>query len=232
MARNPVSKEIRSFLLLNDRELRRGLRLEKYQIVDCLDTYLYDDFMPRPKSDAKRSAILEAATRIIVTQGLSAPTAGIAKEAGVANGSLFTYFETKTDLLNQLYMEIKAEMALATLKRHPVNAEPYEEFLHVWRNWMNWAVANPHKRKALAQLGVSDEITAETRAAGHRTMAPIAELLERARANGPMQKSPKGFVVALMNSIADATMDFMTQDPANAKKHSKAGFDALWRMLN
>jgi AcrR family transcriptional regulator len=51
--------------------------------------------MARPKSDEKRSAILEAATRIIVAQGLSAPTAGIAKEAGVANGSLFTYFEQK-----------------------------------------------------------------------------------------------------------------------------------------
>ncbi len=27
-----------------------------------------------------------------------------------------------------------------------------------------------------------------------------------------------------MNSVAEATMDFMTQDPANAKKHSKVGF--------
>lgn len=51
--------------------------------------------MPRPRSDKKRNAILEAATRVIVTEGLSAPTMGIAKEAGGANGSLFTYFETK-----------------------------------------------------------------------------------------------------------------------------------------
>jgi AcrR family transcriptional regulator len=187
--------------------------------------------MSRPRSDKKRSAILEAATRIIVMQGLSAPTAGIAKEAGVANGSLFTYFETKTDLLNHLYLVIKAEMASATLKNHPTGAEPREEFFHAWRNWMNWALSNPHKRRALALLGVSDEITAETRAAGHKTMAPVAELLERGRANGPMQKAPKAFVVSLMNSVAEATMDFMTQDPANAKKHCGAGFDALWRML-
>ena len=62
-------------------------------------------------------------------------------------------------------------------------------------------------------------------------MAPVAELLERGRANGPMRKAPTGLVVALMNSVAEATMDFMTQDPANAKKHGKAGFDALWRIL-
>jgi AcrR family transcriptional regulator len=188
--------------------------------------------MPRPRSDEKRSAILEAATRIIVMQGLSAPTAGIAKEAGVANGSLFTYFETKTGLFNQLYLELKAEMASATLKNFPVSAELHEQFFHVWRNWMNWALSNPEKRRALAQLGVSDEITSETRAAGHKTMAPVAGLLERGRANGPMQRAPMGFVVALMNSVAEATMDFMTQDPANAKKHSKVGFDALWRMLS
>jgi hypothetical protein len=34
-----------------------------------------------------------------------------------------------------------------------------------------------------------------------------------------------------MNSVAEATMDFMVQDPKSAKKHCKAGFDALWRML-
>lgn len=188
--------------------------------------------MPRPKSAEKRSAILEAATRIIVMQGLSAPTMGIAKEAGVANGSLFTYFETKGDLFNQLYLELKAEMASATLKNLPVSAELREQFFHVWRNWMNWALSNPQKRRALAQLGVSDEITPETRAAGHRTMAPVAELLERGRANGPMQKAPMGFVVSLTNSVAEGTIDFMSQDPANAKKHSRLGFDALWRMLS
>ena len=42
---------------------------------------------------------MAVATRVIVTNGLSAPTAMIAQEAGVSNGSLFTYFETKADML-------------------------------------------------------------------------------------------------------------------------------------
>src|ERR1700730_11438529 len=153
--------------------------------------------MSRPKSDEKRSAILEAATRIIVMQGLSAPTAGIAKEAGVANGSLFTYFETKTDLFNQLYLELKIEMASAAMKDLPMGAEPREQLLHLWEHWMNWAVAYPEKRRALAQLGVSDEITPETREAGHKTMAGIAGLLEGIRATGPMRKASMGFVFAI-----------------------------------
>ncbi|NYF89558.1 TetR/AcrR family transcriptional regulator [Tunturiibacter empetritectus] len=187
--------------------------------------------MARPRSEDKRSAILTAATRVIVTQGLSAPTAVIARDAGVANGSLFTYFETKADLFNQLYLELKAGMASASLEGLRPGAELRTQVSHVWTNWMAWAVSNPEKRRALTQLGVSDEITPATRAAGHKTMTAIGDLLERSRANGPLRGAPMGFVVAIMNSLAEATMDFMVQDPANADKHCKAGFDALWRVL-
>jgi hypothetical protein len=117
------------------------------------------------------------------------------------------------------------------LKDLPTEAELHEQFFHAWRNWMNWVSFNPQKRRALVQLGISDEITSESRATGHKIMAPVAGLLGRCRASGPMQKAPMEFVVAVMNSVAEATMDFMIQDPANAKKHSKEGFDALWRML-
>ena len=64
-----------------------------------------------PKPDTKRDQILAAATRVIAMHGVAAPTAAIAKEAGVANGSLFNAFPTKADLLNQLYRELKTEMA-------------------------------------------------------------------------------------------------------------------------
>jgi hypothetical protein len=56
-------------------------------------------------------------------------------------------------------------------------------------------------------------------------------MVERNRENGSMQKAPLAFVLTLINSVAEPTMDFMTQDSANAKKHCKVGFDAVWRML-
>jgi AcrR family transcriptional regulator len=187
--------------------------------------------MARPKSEDKRDALMAAATRVIAAQGLSAPTAVIAREAGVSNGSLFTYFETKADLFNQLYLELKTGMATASPEGLPVKAPLREQFSHMWSNWMRWATSNPDKRRALALLGVSDEITLQTHAASHQAMAEIAAMLERARARGPMRDAPMGFVVALMNSLAEATMDFIVSDPANADEHCTAGFDALCRML-
>jgi AcrR family transcriptional regulator len=55
----------------------------------------------RPKSDDKRNAILYAATRVFAERGLTAaPTSEISKQAGVAEGTLLTYFKTKDDLMN------------------------------------------------------------------------------------------------------------------------------------
>jgi AcrR family transcriptional regulator len=187
--------------------------------------------MARPRSEDKRDALIAAAARVIAAQGLSAPTAVIAREAGVSNGSLFTYFETKADLFSQLYIELKSGMAVASLDGLPVNAPLREQFSRMWSNWMRWATSNPGKRRALAQLDVSDDITTQARAASHQAMAQVAGVLERARAGGPMRDAPMEFVVAIMNSLADATMDFMISDPANADEHCRAGFDALCRML-
>lgn len=187
--------------------------------------------MARPRSDDKRSAIMAAATRVIAAEGLGAATASIAKEAGVSNGSLFTYFETKADLLNRLYLDIKTEMAAASLGGLPAGSDIRKQMLHIWSHWLRWAAAYPEKRKTLAHLGVSGDLTPETRQTGHQTMAGVAKLLERSRENGPMRDAPLAFVVTLMSATAEATIDFMMQDPVNAEKHSVAGFDALWRMI-
>ncbi|WP_318215096.1 TetR/AcrR family transcriptional regulator [Streptomyces sp. SCL15-6] len=186
--------------------------------------------MPRPRSDDKRAAIMAAATRIIAAQGLGAATAAIAKEAGVSNGSLFTYFDTKADLLNQLYLELKGEMGAAALGGPPA-ADARTQMLHVWSRWMDWATANPLKRRTLAQLQVSDEITASTHESAHRTMTGIGEILERSRANGPMRDAPAALVFALSNALAEATIDYIIGDPDRADEHKQSGFDAFWRMI-
>jgi AcrR family transcriptional regulator len=174
---------------------------------------------------------MSAAIRVIASQGLGAPTATIAKEAGVSNGSLFTYFETKADLFNQLYIELKREMASAPVDGLPTDGDIREQMLHIWTHWLCWAMSCPEKRRTLAHLGVSDDITADSRNIAHRMMAGIAKLLEQSRENGPMRDAPLGFVVALMSALADATIDFMIHDPANADEHRMAAFDAMWRML-
>jgi AcrR family transcriptional regulator len=187
--------------------------------------------MPRPRSEERRNAILSAAIRVVASEGLGAPTAAIAKEAGVSNGSLFLYFETKATLLNELYVTLKTEMGETAVAGLPGAGEPREQVRHMWKQWLRWATANPEKRRALAQLEVADDVTAESHQIVRLTQRGMAELLERSRAGGPMQDVPLAFVVSLIGAIADATMDAMIREPAEADARSDIAFEAVWRVL-
>lgn len=187
--------------------------------------------MARPRSDDKRSAVLAAGVRVFAGQGLSAPTAQIARESGVSNGTLFVYFPTKADLLNQLYVELKAEMGAATLLGMKTGSLR-EQCASMWTNWLNWSATFPEKRRVLALLEVEAAVTAASRTVGHQAMSPIAQLLDQVRQQGPMRDMPLGFVVGLMTSLADATIDFMIREPARAERFRAEGFEALWRIVS
>ena len=186
--------------------------------------------MARPKSEDKRNAILEAATRLFAERGLTAaPTSEISKQAGVAEGTLFTYFETKDDLINALYREIKLELADAMMSGFPRKKSVRTRLRHVWDGYVNWGVTNREKRRVLAQLQVSGTLSKESIEAGS---APFFEMqnttreaIERhiLRADLPMELISK-----TMAALAEATMDLIVLKPAMAKKYRDAGFEIYW----
>lgn len=188
--------------------------------------------MSRPRSDEKRTSLLDAATQVISTQGLSATaTSAIAKEAGVSNGSLFLYFETKTVLLNELYVVLKSEMGVAAFADIPSFAEPREQLHLMWVQWLRWATTNPAKRRVLAQLEVAEDISVETHALVRGAQRDMAELVEQCLATGPQNDLSLSFALTLTSAIADATMDALIRDPANAEPRTEAAFNAVWRVL-
>src|ERR1700710_931004 len=112
--------------------------------------------MARPRSTDRRNAILSAATQVIAVQGLGASTAAIAKAAGVSNGSLFLYFDTKATLLNELYVELKTEMGAAAVDGLPVAGGMREQVRQLCNQWLRWATSFPEKRRTLAVLDIAD----------------------------------------------------------------------------
>ncbi|WP_144157886.1 TetR/AcrR family transcriptional regulator [Paraburkholderia sp. BCC1885] len=187
--------------------------------------------MARPKSEDKRNAILAAATQVIAEQGLGAPTARIAKVAGVAEGTLFTYFESKDVLLNELYLSIKADMREVMMAAYPTAASMQARARHVWQMYVDWGVAFPDKRRAVAQLAVSDRLSESTRAAGMRAFADVNEMVQASTASGVLRDLPPAFVAAIMGSLADTTMEFIERDRAQAERYRNAGFEAFWNAV-
>ena len=186
--------------------------------------------MARPKSEDKRNAILDAATRLFAERGLTAaPTSEISKQARIAEGTLFTYFKTKDDLINALYREIKLELADAMMSGFPRKKSVRTRLRHVWDSYVNWGVANPEQRKVLAQLQVSGMLSKESIAAGSAPFVEMQNMIRDAieqhilRADLPIELISK-----MLGALAEATMDLIVLKPTMANKYRNGGFEIYW----
>jgi len=184
--------------------------------------------MARSKSEDKRNAILSAGTQVFAERGLGAPTSAISQAAGVAEGTLFTYFPTKGELINALYREIKLELADAMMSNFPRRAGIRNRFQHVWDRYVIWGVNNPEQQKVLQQMMVWGGLSEESKLAGIRPFLEIEKTAEAAVAQRLFLDRPLDFIRATMSALADTTMEFMRRHPNQAEQYRQDGFEMLW----
>ena len=146
-------------------------------------------------------------------------------------GTLFVYFETKTVLVNELYIALKSEMGRVAAEGGSAEASPREQLRRMWDNWIDWATVDPARQRALAHLGVAEDLTEESHQKVGAAYSGIADFLRRVVDGGPMRNAPLGFVSTLLSAIADATIDDLIRDPDPTGSRSTLAFDALWRAL-
>jgi AcrR family transcriptional regulator len=186
--------------------------------------------MARPKSEDKRNAILEAAIIVFAERGVwSTPTVAISKAAGVAEGTLFTYFSTKEVLVNELYRALKRDLADVLLATFPKTADVRGKFQHIWERYVYWGVANPAKLKVLAQLQISDQITTESKAVGRAPFAEIERMSTDIVTSKQIYDYPVSFIAALFNGMAETTMAAIAQDESPDTDYCAAGFEIFWK---
>jgi AcrR family transcriptional regulator len=184
----------------------------------------------RPKSEDKRNAILDAATRLFAERGLTAsPTSEISKQARVAEGTLFTYFKTKDDLINALYREIKLELADAMMSDFPRKKNIRTKLRHVWDRYVNWGIANPRQRKVLAQLTVSEALTKESRDAGSAPFVEFQAMIRDAIEQRVFRNDvPVELISKSLAALVEATIDLTESNRAKAKQYRDSGFQMFW----
>jgi AcrR family transcriptional regulator len=204
-----------------------------YQNVGFEPEALYSNAwrMARIKSPEKRSAILEAAVQEIAENGLAAATAKIAKRAGLASGTLFTYFANKEELLNELYLELKLEVYSRLNTNFPCKANLERRARHVWGSFLDWAIEFPEKRKVSMQLNVSDVITLETRARAADERGAIDTILAELEGRSSLLGLPAGFAAGAMAAFQETTMDFIAREPKRREELVERAFQLFWRAV-
>lgn len=185
--------------------------------------------MARPLSDAKRTAILVAAAEQVAARGVGASTAQIAKAAKVAEGTVFTYFETKDALLNALFVRLEERLAMAIGGSFPADAQVREQLLHVWNALIEWGAHSPVERMALRQLKVSERITDCTRTQCAGLFGTMLQTLEARIGEVSTPERVSFYLGRVLVSLLETTLEAMAAQPGQRQMLQQAGFDLFWK---
>ncbi len=172
-----------------------------------------------------------AATELIAEQGLSVPTSKIAQVAGVAEGTLFTYFETKEKLLNDLYLALKCGEREEMMRKYPFEASLEERARHFWNTIVTLGVNHPDRYKVMILLRFSDYITEQVRRLGEEGYEAMEEMVQECFAHGALKGQPPEFGAALLLSLMNMTIEFILQHPTEVERFREAGFTAFWHAV-
>lgn len=185
----------------------------------------------RPRSEDKRIALLDAATKAIAHAGIGASTAIIAREAGVAEGTLFRYFATKDVLLNALYLHLKIGFCHSILEQPDRPADSKGLTRYIWDRLIDWGLANPVAHQAMRQLAISDKITEETEQQVNDSHPELHQMCEKSIL--PLFLSPpfRRFGDTIFFAMAETTMEFATREPERTEEFKTVGYEAMSRAL-
>ncbi|HUH61390.1 MAG TPA: TetR/AcrR family transcriptional regulator [Terracidiphilus sp.] len=186
--------------------------------------------MSRPKSEDKRKAILEAALRVFAEQGIHhAPTSAISRAAGVAEGSLFTYFKTKNDLMNELYLELRQEFS-RSLTDFPHRDDARTRLRYVWDKYLDLGKAHPERLKVLAQLRATGALFRENERPAFVFYEVLNATHEVVRGK-ELGNAPPEYLVLALRSLAETAIEFIQAHPESEPACRESGFQLLWKGL-
>jgi AcrR family transcriptional regulator len=187
--------------------------------------------MARPLSPEKRSALLQAATEAVAEQGVLATTASIARRAGVAEGTLFTYFDSKEALFQELYLHLKQGLADMMMPDYPAEAGYRQRMEHLFQRYVSWGLANPAGRVAVVRLGASGQLLDCTRTQGFVLFQAVVQMMLDGVRDGVLIDAPTSFLGSLVEQIADTTIEHLGKEPEEADRYRQLGFHVVWRAI-
>ena len=155
------------------------------------------------RTSDKRTAILDAALELIADRGFhNTPVSMIASSSGVSAGIIYHYFDSKDDLIRDLYQEVKLDMMRSMTDGYS-SALPYRDRFDIfWANSIRHVLSHPAHASFLEQFenspyvepSLSEEITVE--------VDQIMEFYVDGVADGVLKDLPVPVLLSLSTGVA------------------------------
>ena len=160
--------------------------------VDMTDAAVKAPLPARVGTD-KREAILAAALRLVARLGLhNTPMSAVAREAGVAAGTLYLYFPSKEAMLNALYLHVLEDrdrsMRPGPAATAGAAASARDGLWSFWHGLARWHLDRHDASNFAQQCKASGILSEETRDAERRKHAEGLASFEQAVAAGHLRR--------------------------------------------
>ena len=178
----------------------------------------------------KREAILKATLDLLVERGFhDTPTSLIAKEAGVATGTLFHHFKNKEVLINALYLETKSKVISALKKDIKSTGSLKEKMRQVWKGGVEWGIMHPKEYHFFQQYANSPFITKLTREEAMSQFEFIEDMIEEAVKSDSVKNIYPEFFMDFFEGMFVLGMNHFRKHPEKiSEENMNMMFEVCW----
>ncbi|WP_405571038.1 TetR/AcrR family transcriptional regulator [Winogradskyella sp. Asnod2-B02-A] len=185
------------------------------------------------KSIDKRNALVKATIELVNNNGFHAtPMSKIAKMANVSPATIYLYFENKQDLVNQTYIEVKAEYTKYAFANYEANMPIEEGFELIWKRIADFKLNECEHAMFLAQCDNTPMIDEESRQEGIKHLQPLLDLWERGKKEGVIK--PLSDYILYAYAINPLSFLMMTQKRGAFtldKTHLEEAYQSAWSSI-
>lgn len=183
----------------------------------------------------KTRKILDTALKLFVEFGFHAtPTSKIAKEAGIANGTLFSKFATKDELIVALYVDIKSRM-LNYIMENTKHEQSFKDTLKgQFLASLYWALDNKYEFLFVEQFKSSPFLSLIAPDEIEKSIKPFHDMLQKGIDDKIIKPLPIDYLFILINSHTYGLNQYLIKnDFSKVKQHAIISdtFELLWDMI-
>ena len=190
-------------------------------------------FVQDVRATDKRDRILDAALSLFAEftfAGTAMPM--VADRAGVGAGTIYRYFASKEELVNELYREWKTTMAREVMAEARPGQAPRDEFGALWRGLARFAGLHPDAYRFLEGHHHRAYLSAESAATGTALEDAALRFLRRAQRSGDVRRGDCTILLAMVMGAFRGVFDSWVMPPVDVPtRQIHATEDAAWSML-
>lgn len=151
----------------------------------------------------KKALILHSTLKLITENGFHAtPVSLIASDSGVAAGTIYRYFKSKDDIINELYANVKKDFNDAILKGMEEGISEKDEYSLKWKNMINYFIKNPFEAKFMDQFATSPFINKEIVKSSLTRYSHLRDLYNRSFKSGTIRDvSYEAVMVSMLGTV-------------------------------